>query len=139
MRAQIDAPKYTYLKRGVYYFVTVLAITLCVSSSALEPNVVDNSLTPIRPWSSTTISFDSLVVGAMLAGLYFPIGLTFTFIGIALILRLMFRTRSHLGRDPNARFHDLFTALADAGAALAAYAIANCPFRVSHGRSRRTS
>lgn len=95
------------------------------TSSALEPNVVDNSLTPIRPWSSTTISFDSLVVGAMLAGLYFPIGLTFTFIGIALILRLMFRTRSHLGRDPNARFHDLFTALADAGAALAAYAIAN--------------
>jgi len=40
MSAQIDAPKYTYLKRGVYYFVSGLSLALLVGCKTIEPLVL---------------------------------------------------------------------------------------------------
>ena len=79
-------------------------------TSAYTRQILSNPSAPIQPWRSTTITFDAVLVGAMLAGLYFDAELAALFFGLALIARVVFTTRRALQSDPNARFHNLFKA-----------------------------
>ena len=92
-------------------------------NSALTREVLSNPTTPIRPWRSTTITFDAVLVGALLAGLYFDAALTLAFFGMALIARIVFQSRRELAVDPNARFHSLTSAWASAATGAVAYAV----------------
>lgn len=79
-------------------------------NAALTREVLSNPSAPIRPWRSTTITFDAVLVGAMLAGLYYDLELSVLFFGCTLLVRVVFMTRAHLPSDPNARFHNLLIA-----------------------------
>ena len=92
-------------------------------NAALTREVLSNPSTPIRPWRSTTITFDAVLVGALLAGLYFDAALTLAFFGLAFVARVVFQSRRELSVDPNARFHSLTTAWAAAATGAAAYAV----------------
>jgi hypothetical protein len=76
-------------------------------NAATTRQVLSNPSAPIRPWRSTTITFDAVLVGGLLAGLYFDAELSLLFFGLALIVRVVFTTRRTLESDPNARFHNL--------------------------------
>jgi hypothetical protein len=76
-------------------------------NAATTREVLSNPSAPIRPWRSTTITFDAVLVGGLLAGLYFDAELSLLFFGLALIVRVVFTTRRTLESDPNARFHKL--------------------------------
>lgn len=90
-------------------------------NAALTREVLSNPSAPIRPWRSTTITFDAVLVGAMLAGLYFSPALTVAFFGLAFVVRIVFQGRRELRADPNARFHSLTTAWASAVTGAAAF------------------
>ncbi len=92
-------------------------------NAALTREVLSNPSAPIRPWRSTTIAFDAVLVGAMLAGLYFSPALTAAFFGLAFVARVVFQGRRELGADPNARFHSLTTAWASAVTGAAAFVV----------------
>jgi hypothetical protein len=92
-------------------------------NAALTREVLSNPSSPIRPWRSTTITFDAVLVGAMLAGLYFDAALALAFFGLALSARVVFQSRRQLGADPNARFHSLVAAWTSAATGTAAYLI----------------
>lgn len=92
-------------------------------NAALTREVLSNPSAPIRPWRSTTITFDAVLVGALLAGLYFDAALALAFFGLAFIARIIFQGRRELALDPNARFHSLTTAWAAAITGAAAYAV----------------
>ena len=92
-------------------------------NAALTKEVLSNPSTPIRPWRSTTITFDAVLVGAMLAGLYYDGALALLFFGLALIARTMFRTRHTLESDPNARFHNVTLAWTSAAMGGAAFLV----------------
>ena len=99
-------------------------------NAALTREVLSNPTTNIRPWRSTTITFDAVLVGALLAGLYFDAALTLAFFGMAFIARIVFQSRRELGVDPNARFHSLTSAWAAAATGAVAYAVVK-PLSVS--------
>ena len=92
-------------------------------NAALTREVLSNPSAPIRPWRSTTITFDAVLVGAMLAGLYFSPALTIAFFGLAFVARIVFQGRRELRADPNARFHSLTTAWASAVTGAAAFVV----------------
>jgi hypothetical protein len=92
-------------------------------NAALTRAVLSNPATPIRPWRSTTITFDAVLVGALLAGLYFDAALTLAFFGLALVARVVFQSRRELASDPNARFHSLVMAWTSAATGAAAFLI----------------
>ncbi|MBK9740416.1 MAG: hypothetical protein IPO93_13095 [Actinobacteria bacterium] len=92
-------------------------------NAALTREVLSNPSAPIRPWRSTTITFDAVLVGAMLAGLYYDAELSVLFFGAALILRMFFKSRTDLASDPNARFHNLLLAWTSAASGGVAYII----------------
>ncbi len=92
-------------------------------SDAAIRKVLDDPSAPFRPWQTATISFDAVLVGGMLAGLYFPASLTFAVLGSALLLRYAFTVQRTLRRDPNARYHRLMQAWSSAALAMIAYAI----------------
>jgi len=75
--------------------------------AATTREVLSNPSAPILPWRSTTITFDAVLVGGMLAGLYFDAEVSLLLFGLALIARVVFTTRHNLESDPNARFHNL--------------------------------
>jgi hypothetical protein len=76
-------------------------------SAALTRRVLSNPSAAIPPWRSTTITFDAVLVGAMLGGLYFDAQLSLLFFGMALVVRVVFTSRRAMEADPNARFHSL--------------------------------
>ncbi len=92
-------------------------------NAALTREVLGNPSSPIRPWRSTTITFDAVLVGALIAGLYFEADLTLAFFGLAFGSRIVFQSRRNLGSDPNARFHSLVTAWAAAVTGAAAFVV----------------
>ena len=92
-------------------------------NAALTREVLSNPSTPIRPWRSTTISFDAVLVGALLAGLYFDAALTMTLFGLAFVGRVVFLSRRKLAADPNARFHGLALSWTAAVTGAAAFVI----------------
>lgn len=92
-------------------------------NAAYTREVLTNPSSPIRPWRSTTITFDAVLVGALLAGLYFDPALTLAFFGLAFVGRIVFQGRRELRADPNARFHALTTAWAAAATGAAAYLV----------------
>ena len=92
-------------------------------NAALTREVLSNPTSPIRPWRSTTITFDAVLVGALLAGLYFSLALTVAFFGLALVARIVFQGRRELAADPNARFHSLTMAWASAVTGAAAFLV----------------
>ena len=92
------------------------------SDAAIRRVLADPSA-PFRPWQSATITFDAVLVGGMLAGLYFPASLTFAVLGTALVIKYTVTGRRTLRRDPNARYHRLMQAWTSAAGAMAAYAI----------------
>ena len=71
-------------------------------NAALTREVLSNPSAPIRPWRSTTISFDAVLVGALLAGLYFDAALTMTLFGLAFVIRVVFLSRRELASDSTA-------------------------------------
>ena len=72
--------------------------------------ILRNPSSPLPPWRSSTLTFDAILVGALLAGIYFDGILALAFFGLALSARVVFQSRRHLEADPNARFHTLVSA-----------------------------
>ena len=92
-------------------------------NAALTREVLSNPSAPIRPWQSTTITFDAVLVGALLAGLYFEADLTLAFFGLAFALRILLQSRRELTIDPNARYHSLVMAWTTAATGAAAFLV----------------
>lgn len=92
-------------------------------SAALTRKVLGNPSAPILPWRSTTIAFDAVLVGALLAGIYYDWSLTVLAFGAAFLVRIVVLSRTRLDRDPNARFHNLVTAWASGAAGAVAFAL----------------
>ena len=78
---------------------------------------------PIAPWSTSTISFNAILVGAMLAGLYAEPVIAFLLFSLASFIRMVVLTRRDAHRDPDARFHQLSAAFTAILIASIAYAI----------------
>lgn len=92
-------------------------------TAALTRKVLGNPSATIRPWRSTTITFDAVLVGALLAGIYYDWSLTLLAFGAAFGVRIIIISRTSIDWDPNARFHSLVTAWASAAAGAVAFAI----------------
>lgn len=92
-------------------------------NAARTRELLDNPTAPIRPWSATTITFDAILVGALLAGVYFDAIVTLAFFGLALTARVIFQSTRRLAADPNARFHALVTAWSAAVTGAVAFVI----------------
>lgn len=69
--------------------------------------LLDNPSASIQSWQATTLTFDAVLVGGMLAGLYLAPRIAFIGFGIALALKCALTVHNQLGNDPNARFHAL--------------------------------
>lgn len=78
---------------------------------------------PIAPWSTSTISFNAILVGAMLAGLYAEPVIAFLLFSLAYVVRMAVLTRREADRDPNSRFHQLNSAFSAMLIASIAYSI----------------
>mgnify|MGYP006963601069 CR=1 FL=1 len=78
---------------------------------------------PIAPWSTSTISFNAILVGAMLAGLYAEPVIAFLLFSLAYVIRISVLTRRESERDPNTRFHQLTAAFTAMLLASIAYSI----------------
>ena len=85
--------------------------------------VLTNPSDPLRPWVSTTLTFDAVLVGALLAGIYFDGVLALAFFGLAFIARIVFQSTRQLAADPNARFHSLMSAWSAAVTGAVAFVI----------------
>lgn len=92
-------------------------------NAARTRQVLTNPSTPLRPWTSTTITFDAVLVGALLAGIYFDGVLALAFFGLAFIVRIVFQSARQLAADPNARFHSLISAWSAAVTGAVAFVI----------------
>ncbi len=87
----------------------------------------------VPTWQRSTVQFDALLVGAVLAGLYFPVPVTLTAFGWALVAMVIVNTRRTSGYDPNARFHAVMNAWIAGMTALVGYlviALIAAPFTV---------
>lgn len=78
---------------------------------------------PIEPWSTSTISFNAYLVGAMLAGLYAEPVISFLLFSLAYAVRLVVVSRREIDRDPDARFHQLISAFTAMLIATIAYSL----------------
>jgi hypothetical protein len=78
---------------------------------------------PIAPWSTSTISFNAILVGAMLAGLYAEPVIAFLLFSLAYMIRMSVLSRRESDRDPNTRFHQLTAAFTAMLIASIAYSI----------------
>jgi len=92
-------------------------------SAALTRKVLSNPSAPIQPWRSTTITFDAVLVGALLAGIYYDWSLTLLAFGAAFLVRILVLSRASLDWDPNARFHSLVTAWASGASGVVAFMV----------------
>lgn len=92
-------------------------------NAALTREVLSNPTAAIPPWRSTTVTFDPVLVGALLAGLYFDAALAVAFFGLAFVARVVFQSRRLLGVDPNARFHSITSAWSAAVTGAAAFLV----------------
>jgi hypothetical protein len=85
--------------------------------------ILDSPTRPIAPWSTSTISFNAILVGAMLAGLYAEPVIAFLLFSLAYVVRMAVLSRRESDRDPNARFHQLTAAFTAMLIASIAYSI----------------
>jgi hypothetical protein len=85
--------------------------------------ILDSPTRPIAPWSTSTISFNAILVGAMLAGLYAEPVIAFLLFSLAYVVRMAVLTRRESDRDPNSRFHQLTAAFTAMLIASIAYSI----------------
>ncbi len=92
-------------------------------SAALTKRVLGNPSATIQPWRQTTITFDAVLVGALLAGIYYDWSLTLLAFSAAFLIRIVVLGRTTIDWDPNARFHALVAAWASAAGAAVAFAI----------------
>lgn len=92
-------------------------------SAAMTRKVLGNPSATILPWRATTITFDAVLVGALLAGIYYEWSLTLLAFGAAFLVRILVQSRASLDWDPNARFHSLVTAWASGAGGAVAFAI----------------
>jgi hypothetical protein len=67
--------------------------------------IFSDTTSRVPTWQRSTVQFDALLVGAILAGLYFPVAVTVTAFGWALVAKVIVIIRRASGYDPNARFH----------------------------------
>ena len=82
------------------------AIFRAQSSSRIR-EILDNPTSPQKPWESTTITFNAVLVGALLAGAFIQGVLALALFGAALVIRVVMDSTRNIERDPNARFHSL--------------------------------
>ncbi|MGB0244748.1 MAG: hypothetical protein ACPGCP_06905, partial [Candidatus Nanopelagicales bacterium] len=82
------------------------AIFRAQSSSRIR-EILDNPTNPQKPWESTTITFNAVLVGALLAGAFIQGVLALALFGAALVIRVVMDSTRNIERDPNARFHSL--------------------------------
>lgn len=92
-------------------------------NAARTRELLDNPSTPIQPWQASTLNFDAVLVGGMLAGLYLEPWLTLDLFIIALVVKMLTTTGPRLQADPNARFHVLIEAWMSAAVGLVAFVI----------------
>jgi ABC-type Co2+ transport system permease subunit len=98
-------------------------VTFRTRSATLTEEVLSDPLSRPRPWRSTTITFEPVLVGAMIAGLSFGPWLAGTTFGIALVARAVLNGRHRHREDVNAAFHALRRSWNSAVVAAAAYAV----------------
>ena len=92
-------------------------------SAVITEQVLTNPTTPIRPWRATTVAFDPVLVGAMLAGLAYGPAVTVAFFGTALVIRVLLQSRRTLNVDANARYHSVVIAASSFVTGAVAYAV----------------
>lgn len=92
-------------------------------AAAQTRTVLANPSAPNRPWNSTTFAFDTVLVGALIAGLYYGWRLMLLAFIAALLVRMLVLSRTTLDRDPNARFHLLFSTWSTATSGAVAFVI----------------
>jgi len=94
---------------SVLALVSVLAppVTFRTRSATLTEEVLSDPLARPRPWQSTTITFEPILVGAMIAGLSYSPFLAGATFGLALAARAIVDGRRHHREDVNAAFHSL--------------------------------
>ena len=92
-------------------------------SAAMTRKVLSNPSAANQPWRSTTITFDAVLVGALLAGIYYDWSLTALAFGAAFLIRILVLSRTTIDWDPNARFHSLLSAWASAAGGTVAFMI----------------
>jgi len=86
--------------------------------------MIFNDTRPIVPsWQRSTVQFDALLVGAILAGLFFPASITVAAFGWSLLLKVIVSTRRSLPYDPNARFEAVAVAWVSGMTALVGYVV----------------
>lgn len=85
--------------------------------------IFSDTASTVPSWQRSTVSFDALLVGAVLAGLYFPVAITITAFGWALVIRAIVLTRRTHSYDVNARFHAVMGAWVSGMTALIGYTI----------------
>lgn len=69
--------------------------------------ILESPSIPIRPWNSTTLRFNAVLVGAMLAGLYLAPAVALVLLGTAYLVRTLVLNRTTITRDPNGRYFHL--------------------------------
>ena len=69
--------------------------------------ILESPSIPIRPWNSTTIRFNAVLVGAMLAGLYLTPAVALVLLETAYFARTFVLNRTTIMRDPNGRYFHL--------------------------------
>ncbi len=92
-------------------------------NAAMTRKVLGNPSATVLPWRNTTITFDAVLVGALLAGIYYDWSLTLLAFGAAFVIRIIVISRTSIDWDANARFHSLVTAWASGAAGTVAFAI----------------
>lgn len=115
----------TLTSASLLALVSVLAppVTFRTRSASLTEEVLSDPLARPRSWRSTTLTFEPVLVGAMLAGLSYGPALTGVTFGAALVLRGVIDARRHHREDVNASFHALRRFWSSAVTAAAAYAV----------------
>ena len=92
-------------------------------NAVLTEQVLVNPATPIRSWRATTVVFDPILVGAMLAGLTFGPAISAVSFGLALLVRVLIQSRRTIAVDPNARYDSLVLATMSFLTGAAAYLV----------------
>lgn len=85
--------------------------------------IFNDTRSMVPSWQRSTVQFDALLVGAILAGLFFPASITIAAFGWALLLKVIVSTRRSLPYDPNARFQSLVVAWVSGMTALVGYVV----------------
>ena len=92
-------------------------------NAARVRQVLSSPSAAMPTWSTSTVTFDAILIGGLLAGIYFDGPLAFAMFGLAFIARIAYQSKRHITQDPNARYHSVISAWSAAATATVAFLI----------------